>query len=326
MKVAVYYNNKDIRIEESPKPKPNDKEILVKVHSCGICGSDIVEWYRLPRAPLVQGHEMSGEIVEVGSCVSKFKIGDRVFAAPKVGCGECKYCKKGHHSICPNVKARLPGAYSEYVLVPEELASKVVFLLPEKVSYDAATFIEPLACVIRSQKFSGIKEGDSVLVIGSGMSGLLQIKYAISKGAKVTATDINEKRLEFAKKLGAKAVNAKEDIKEKFDVVILCAASLKAFEQAWKSVDLGGVVVLFTVPSPDKKVVVPVNDFWRKEVKIISSYYCGPDDLKESLDLICSNKIEVEDMITHRLPLVDIQKGFDLVVEGKDSIKVIVKP
>lgn len=325
MKVAVYYNNNDIRIEERPKPKINDKEILVKVHSCGICGSDIVEWYRLLRAPLVQGHEMSGEIVEVGSLVKKYNVGDRVFVAPKVGCGECKYCLKGNHSVCPNVKARLPGAYAEYVLVPEELVEKAVFTIPDKVSYDTATFIEPLACVIRAQKFSGIKKGDSVLIIGSGMSGLLQIKYAISKGAEVTATDINKKRLEFAKKLGAKAINAKNEIKEKFDVVILCTSSLSAFEQAWKSVDIGGVVVLFTVPAPDKKVIVPVNDFWRKEVKVITSYYCGPDDLEESLELISSGKILVKDMITHKLLLEEIQKGFKLVVDGKDSLKVIIK-
>tara|TARA_Y100000310_G_scaffold317216_1_gene369833 strand:- start:53 stop:1033 length:981 start_codon:yes stop_codon:yes gene_type:complete len=326
MKAAVYYNNNDIRIEDIPQPKINEKQILVKVHSCGICGSDVVEWYRLPRAPLVQGHEMSGEVVEVGSLVKNYKVGDRVFIAPKVGCGKCKYCQKSHHSVCPNVKARLPGAFTEYVLVPEELIENAVFLIPDKLSYDAATFIEPLACAIRAQKFSNIKKEDSVLVIGSGMSGLLHIKLALNKGAKVTAIDINENKLEFAKKLGAKAINAKNPPSEKFDVVILCTASLQAFEQAWKSVDLGGVIVLFTVPDPDKKVIVPVNDFWRKEVKIITSYYCGPDNLKESLNLISSGEIKVKDMITHRLPLDEIQKGFNLVLDGKESIKVIINP
>ena len=326
MKVAMYYNNNDIRIEEYPKPQMKDNEILVKVHSCGICGSDVVEWYRMPKAPLVQGHEVSGEIVEVGSSVSKFKIGDRVMVAPKVGCGECKYCLQGNSSVCPNVKVRLPGVYAEFVLVPSELVEKAVFSIPDDLSFDAATFVEPLACAVRAQKFSDVKKGDRVLVIGSGMSGLLHVKLALHNGIDVTAMDINESRLKFAEKLGAKTINVKDEIKEKFDVVILCTASLSAFENAWKSVDIGGVVVLFTVPSPDKKVVVPVNDFWRKEIRVITSYYCGPSDLEESLELISSDKIKVEDMITHKLPLDEIQKGFNLVLDGKDSLKVIIKP
>ncbi len=326
MKVAVWYNNKDIRIEDRPKPAPSGNEILVKVHACGICGSDIVEWYRLPRAPLIQGHEAAGQIEKVGENITNFKVGDRVFIAPKVGCGECKYCKKGHHSICPNVKVRVPGAYSEYVLVPEELVDKAVFKIPEDTSYDTATFIVPLACVIRAQKFADIKEDDTVLIIGAGMSGLLHVKLALNKGANVTAVDINEKKLEFAKKLGATTKNATEEPSQKYDIVILCTAAMPAFEQAWESVDLGGTIVLFTVPDPEKQVVVPVNDFWRKEVRLITSYYCGPDDLEQSLDLITSKKIEVDDLITHRLPLDDIQKGFNLVCEGKDSIKVIIKP
>ncbi len=326
MKVAVYYNNRDIRIEEREKPKPRGKELLVKVNSCGICGSDLVEWYRMPRAPLIPGHELGGEIAEVGENVTNFNPGDRVFVAPKIGCGECKHCKKGHHSVCPNVKTRLDGAFSEFVLVPEEMVNNAVFRLPDNLSYDEATFIEPLACVYRAQRFAGVREGDNVLVIGSGMSGILHIKLAVEKGANVTATDINQQRLEFAKKCGANVINANEEIEGKFDVVIVCAAAMPAFETAWKSVDIGGTVVLFTVPSPDKQVVVPVNDFWRKEVKIIESYYCGPDDLDKSMELITSKRIAVEDMITHRLPLDKIQEGYRLVAEADESLKVIIRP
>lgn len=323
MKVAVWYNNKDIRIEHRDKPKPGPKEVLVKVYSSGICGSDVVEWYRLPRAPLIQGHEFSGEIVEVGSSIKNYKIKDRVSVAPKVGCGICKYCKKGHHSVCPNVKVRLPGAFAEFVLVPEELVDKAIFLIGD-MSYDAATFIEPLACTERAQKFAALKQGDSVLIIGSGMSGLLHLKLAKTKGTRITVTDINEKRLRFAENLGAKALNAKDNLNEKFDVVIVCSAALAAFEQAWKNIDLAGTVVLFTAPSPDKNVVVPINEFWRKEVKIISSYYCSPDDLKESFKLISSGKVKVKDMVTHRLKLEDIQQGFKIVEQADDSLKVII--
>ncbi len=322
----MYYSNKDIRIEEKEKPKPKGKELLVKVHSCGICGSDVVEWYRLPRAPLIPGHELGGEIAGIGESFTDFKTGDRVFVAPKIGCGECRYCKKGHQSVCPNMDVRLGGAFSEFILVPGEMASKAVFRLPDRLSYDEATFIEPLACSVRAQRFANVRKGDRVLVVGSGMSGMLHVKLALNKGAEVTATDINKYRLDFVKKCGATAIDANEEIKGKFDVVILCAAALPAFETAWKNVDIGGVIVLFTVPSPDKQVVVPVNDFWRNEIKVITSYYCGPEDLEESLKLISEGKIGVKDMITHTLPLEKIQEGFDLVSKAGDSLKVIIRP
>jgi L-iditol 2-dehydrogenase len=326
MKAALWYNNKDLRIEEREKPKPYGKDLLVKIYSCGICGSDVVEWYRLPRAPLIPGHEFGGEVVDTGPDQKEYKIGDRVFAAPKVGCGECKYCRKGHHSICPNIDARLEGAFAEYVLVPDQLVDAAVFRLPDTMSYDEATFIEPLACSYRAQKFAGVRKGDRVLVIGCGMSGLLHVKLAVHAGAEVTATDINDNRLTYAANYGATPVNAGKKIKGKFDVVLLCAAALPAFEVAWESADLGGVVVLFTVPAPGKQVVVPVNDFWRKEIKIIHSYYCGPDDLKAAFDLISGKKISVEEMVTHRFPLEKIQEGYRLVTEAGKSIKVIINP
>ena len=203
MKAAVWYNNQDIRIEEQPLRRPSRGEILVKVMSCGICGSDVVEWYRLPRAPLVQGHEVGAEVVEVGPAVTRFKPGDRVFIAPKVPCLNCGYCRDGHFPQCTGVKERLPGGFAEYILVPEILVERGTYLLPETLSYDQATFIEPLACVVRAQRLAGLQEGHSVLVLGCGMSGLLHIQLAKTKRCRVIATDISQKRLEFAKRFGA---------------------------------------------------------------------------------------------------------------------------
>ena len=320
MKVVMWYNNSDIRIEEMEKPIPKNKEIMVKVHACGICGSDLAEWYRLPRAPLVQGHEMGGEVAGTGPGITNFRKGDRVFVAPKIGCLKCKTCLKGHESTCPKVKARVPGAFAEFVCVPEELEN-TVFKIPDDITYETATFIEPLACVIRSQKLAGVRMGDSILVIGSGISGLLHIKLAKAIGAEATATDVNEKKLEYARKFGAET----EIRGRKFDVVIVTAAALKALELAWDSVDLGGTIVLFTVPSPDKQVVVPINDFWRKEVRIVTSYYCSLDDLKESMVYLFSKKITVEEMITHRFPLEKTAEGFSKMMEGS-CLKVIIEP
>jgi len=331
----MWYNNKDIRMEDVPTPTPGRNEILVKVMSCGICGSDIVEWYRLPRAPLVLGHEIGGEIVEVGGSVKNFRPGDRVFVAPKVPCMTCDYCKNGHYPVCSNIKDRLPGGFAEYVLVPESLVEKGTYRLPDTVTFDQSTFIEPLACVVRAQRLAGVKEDQTVMIIGCGMSGLLHIKLAKQKKCQVIATDINEKRLETARQIGADlTINAKEDVPErliaentkKADVVMLCASALSAVEQAWTCVDKGGVVVFFAVPGPDKVVTVPINDFWTKEIRIITSYYCGPPDIVDAIKLIESVQIKVDDMITHKLPLKHTAKGFQLVMDGHKSLKVIIKP
>jgi L-iditol 2-dehydrogenase len=335
MKVSVWYNNEDIRIEEAPKPKPGPKEILIKILSCGICGSDIVEWYRLPRAPLVQGHEIGAEVVEIGKAVTKYRPGDRVFVAPKVPCMKCAYCKSGHYPVCSNVKARLPGGFSEYVVVPESLVENGTYLLPDNITYDQSTFIEPLACVVRAQQLAGVLGNQTVMVIGSGMSGLLHVKLAKTKNCRVIATDINRKKLKFAEKMGADmTMDAAENLAERLvaesigaaDVVILCTSAIAAVDQSWRCVDKGGVIVFFAVPHPDVKVIIPLNEFWTRETRIMTSYYCGPPDIDAAINLIETETIKVDDMITRRLPLRDIAEGFRTVMAGKESLKVIIKP
>ena len=335
MKAAVWHNNRDIRLEDVPTPRPGEREMLVKVWSSGICGSDVVEWYRLPRAPLVQGHEIGAEVVEVGASVANFKRGDRVFVAPKVPCMACSCCEQGHYPACSNVGARLPGGHAQYVLVPEALVEKGTYLIPANMSYDQATFIEPLACVVRAQNIAGLKPGHTILIMGCGMSGLLHVKLAATKHAKIVATDLNRARLDFAAKLGADVpLDAASDVParlmaecgKKADVVVLCTSAMSAIDQAWKCVDKGGAVVFFAVPGPEKVVSVPLNDFWTKEIRILTSYYCGPPDIKEAIRLIETGSIEVDDMITHRLPLTDVVRGFQLVLDGRESIKVILRP
>ena len=335
MKVAKWYNNNDIRIEDVPRPQPGRNEMLIKIISCGICGSDIVEWYRLPRAPMIPGHEIGGVVVETGESVSGYKPGDRVFVAPKVPCLNCYYCTKGSHPLCSEVADRLPGGFAEYVLVPDSIVTNGTYVLPDRITYDQSTFIEPLACVVRAQRLAGIREGQSVLVIGCGMSGLLHVKLGKAKNCKIIATDINPQKLVYADRFGSDiTVDAAENVPEillsrngrKADVVILCASALSAVEQAWKCVDKGGTIVFFTVPGPEKKVEIPLNYFWTREVKILTSYYCGPPDIVEAIDLMNTGTIIVDDLITHKLALSDIVKGYRLVVEGRESIKVIITP
>jgi L-iditol 2-dehydrogenase len=335
MKVAKWYNNQDIRIEEVPTPTPGPDEMLVKVMACGICGSDIVEWYRLPRAPLVPGHEIGAEVVGVGQAVSKYNPGDRVFVAPKAPCMQCDYCKSGHYPACTGIKERLPGGFAEFVLVPNALIEHGTYRLPDTVSYEQSTFIEPLACVVRAQRLAEVQPGQTVMVFGCGMSGLLHIKLAKANNCPVIATDINAGRLKLAAMLEADmTIDAAENVAErladthakKADVVILSTSAMSAINQAWKCVDKGGAIVFFAVPGPDRQICIPLNDFWTKEIKILTSYYCGPPDIIDAIELIESGTVRVDDLITHRFPLNRTFDGFQLVLDGKESIKVIIQP
>jgi len=216
MKVARYYGSNDIRIEEMPVPEIGPGELLVRIKASGICGSDVMHWYRAGRGPVVLGHEIAGEIAAAGEAVRAFKIGDRIAAAHHVPCNTCHYCLNGHHTVCETLRRTnfFPGGFSEYIRLPEINVDRGVFLLPGEMSYEEATFIEPLACVYRAQRIAGTRTGLSILVIGSGISGLLHIQLARSLGASlVVASDISRYRLETAKRLGAdEAVNAEEDV------------------------------------------------------------------------------------------------------------------
>jgi L-iditol 2-dehydrogenase len=335
MKISIWHNNKDIRIQDAPVPEPGPGEVLLQVMACGICGSDLVEWYRLPRAPLIQGHEIGAFVEKVGPSVLNFKPGDRVMAAPKVPCLKCYYCRDGHFPQCSEVKERLSGGFAQYVLVPKFIVENGLYHLPKSISYEQATFIEPLACVVRAARIGGVTEKRTVLILGSGVSGLLHVRLAKFRNCVIAATDINPKKLELAGKAGAQIlIPAGEDvparlIKErgrKADVVILCTGVLPAVEQAWQSVDKGGSIVFFAAPDPGKNVVVPINDFWTKEVRILTSYYCGPPDIQEAIDLLAAGKIEVDSLVTHRLPLENVAAGFALLLAGQDAVKVIIEP
>ena len=330
MRIAKYYANRDVRLEEMPRPKIASGELLVKVRASGICGTDVLEWYRLKKAPLVLGHEIAGEIVEVARGEKRYKVGMRVFVSHHVPCNSCHYCLSGHHTACETLHTTnyFPGGFSEYIRVPKTNTKCGVFILPKEISYEEGTFIEPLACVIRGQRLAGVKKGQNILILGSGISGLLHLLLARAKGAgRITMTDIDEYRLKAAKKLGANTViNARGDVSVKADLVVVCTGAFPAFKQALGCVDRGGTVLFFACTEPGKKLEVPVNEFWRNEIKLLTSYANSPEDAREAIDLIRKKKVPVKKLITHRLSLEDAQEGFRLVAEAKNSIKVILKP
>lgn len=340
MRVAVYYSNNDIRIEDNPKPKALDGELLVKIEASGICGTDCLEWYRIYRVPLVLGHEIAGTVAEIGKGVRGYKVGDRVSVSHHVPCGECRFCRDGHETVCDMLRKTNfdPGGFSEFVRIPKINVDKGTYRIPKDVSFEEATFIEPLACALRGQRLANFRKNKTVLVIGSGISGLLHVQLARSYGAKrIIATDIADMRLAAAKKFGADhAISAKDYTPEILkslndgymaDFVIICAGAKSAFEQGLRSVERGGTVLIFAAAGKDELLPVPTNDiFWRNEVTIMSSYAGSPDDHREALAKISSHKINVHDMITHRFGLGQTGLGFKLVSEAKDSIKVIIKP
>jgi L-iditol 2-dehydrogenase len=325
MRVAKYYNNSDIQIEELPIPKIAAGEILVKVLASGICGTDVMQWYRIKKAPRILGHEIAGDIVESKS--KKFKVGQRVFVSHHVPCNICKYCVSGNHTACDALhKGNYePGGYSEFIRVPKENVDIGTYILPDNVSYEEGTMIEPLACAVRGLRIINVDKNQTVLVLGSGVSGLLNIALAKLKGAKVVATDVNEYRLRKAKAFGADEVlNANQKLGLKADKIIICTGALKAIEQAFACIDKKGIILLFAIPN--KNIEIPTVDFWRNEITITSSYGAAPYDLEEALNLIKNKKIDVKSMITHTLPLEEIQKGFEIATEAKESLKVVLRP
>jgi L-iditol 2-dehydrogenase len=313
-----------VRVEERPTPKIGPGELLVKVVASGICGSDVMEWYRIKKAPRVLGHEITGQIVETKS--EKFKTGQRVFVSHHVPCNQCKYCREGHPTACATLHQGNydPGGFSEFIRVPELNVKFGTYLLPENVSYEEGTITEPLGCVIRGQKVIGVKNGQTVLILGSGFAGLLNLRIAKLNGARVAVTDINEYKLKKALELGAdEAINAGNDFNLKADRVIVCTGAASAVRQAFKSVERKGVVLFFAVP--EGHIEVPSEEFWRNEITLTSSYGAAPDDLAEAISLLKESKIKAKVLITHEVPLDAIQEGFKLVTESKESIKVIVK-
>lgn len=339
MRVARYYHNNDVRLEEMPIPRIGPGELLVKVRASGICGSDVMEWYRLKKAPLVLGHEITGEIVRVGKSIKRYKVGDRVFVSHHVPCQTCYYCRKGFHTVCDTLRSTNfePGGFAEYIRVPKINVDQGVFLLPKEISFEDGTFIEPLGCVIRGLKVASFQAGASVLILGSGISGLLNMLVARAQGAsRVFATDINPYRLKMAKKLGAKlALNAREDIPARLrqanqgrlaDLVIVSTGALSAFDQAFKCVERGGTILFFAPPQPGFKLNLSAYEFWRDQITLVSTYAASPADIAEAIKLIRTRELPLHNLITHRLPLSETARGFQLVAKANESLKVIIEP
>ncbi len=336
---AFYYNNHDVRVEEISTPKIGEEEVLLKVMASGICGSDVIEWYRVPKAPRVLGHEATGVITQVGSKVKTVQVGDRVFVSHHVPCFHCRHCQRGNHTACHTLHTTnyYPGGFAQYIEVPKINVEYGIYKLPEAMSFEEGTFIEPLACVSRGQRLANLHAKDTLLVIGSGISGILHVQLAKFRGVeKIMVADINPFRLELAKKFGADhALDARVNLPEKLkeitgghlaDQVIVCTGAASAAMSSMDCVENGGTILFFAVPDPSVKLPVPINQFWRNEITLRTSYGAAPNDIEDSLRVLATGELNVKDMITHRLDIREAQEGFRLMAEAGQSLKVILEP
>lgn len=338
MKVAKLYNFNDIRIEDVETPEVQDNDALIKVKACGICSGDVMKWYIEKKAPIVLGHEPSGEVVSIGKNVKDFKIGDRVFVHHHAPCMRCRFCIRGDYVQCEEWKRSkiIPGGISEYVLIPDGILRNDTLLLPDNVSYEDATLIEPTACVVKSLRRSGIRNGDSVLVIGLGVMGMIHVLLAKALGTeRVIGVDMVDFRLNKAKELGVDYIidvrsdGLKESVIELTngrgaDIVIVCPNSVEAMRDGLECVARGGRVVLFTPAMPDERLTIDPNYIYFNDISIITSYSCGPNDTREALEYIKKGVISAEKLVTHELGIEDVLIAYQTVARAKESLKVVI--
>ncbi len=340
MRAAVYYNNRDVRLEECARPEIGAGEVLMRTEASGICGSDVLEWYRIKKAPLVLGHEVAGTVESVGDGVKAFKPGDRIVAAHHVPCNTCHYCLTGHQTACDTLRSTnfYPGGFSEFIRLPAINVDRGTFLIPDSLSFEEATFHEPLGCIIRAHRRMPIQPGQCLVVLGSGISGLLYVHLARHTGAgRILAVDPVPFRREAALRFGADTAVAPGDpVAERLrglndgrlaDQVIVCTGAEQAQYAALEYVERGGTVMFFAIPAGEVKVPVSINSLlFRNDITLTTSYGAAPRDSWEALRLLQSPAMNVGEMITHRFPLAQTGEGFRLVADAGDSIKVIIHP
>jgi len=334
MKVGLYYGHADVRVEDRPVPEIGPREVLAQVMACGVCGSDTMKWYREPATQggrgINTGHEIAGRIARVGAAVNNWKPGDRVVITHHFPCLECTPCRDGEETACEfmHVKHIEPGGFSEYVRLLESCVERGLYALPDSMTYEEGSFVEPLACVVRSVRKTEPLENRTVLVFGSGLAGLLHIKMARAFGAAhICAVDMNDERLRAAKKAGANEARRATDPLPESDRVFICTGSAAASLRALELVSRGGHLMFFAADGPEKALSIPVTKFWFSQPTIQFSYGAAPRDMTEALDLIASGTIGVRDLVTHRFPISEIAAAFDLASNPRgNSLKVIVEP
>jgi L-iditol 2-dehydrogenase len=346
MKVARFYAPGDVRLEDAPEPTAGEGEVKIRVRACSTCGTDVkiskFGHFRIV-PPRVMGHEIAGEVVQVGPDVSGWAPGDRVQVIAAIPCGKCADCLAGHMTICPNQVSMgydFDGGFAEYMVVPPEvLAVDGLNRIPDNVSFAEASVAEPFACAINAQELVGIGAGDDVVVVGSGPIGCLHVRLARARGAaRVFLVELSRERLEMAAEIvkpdGVACAGETDPVDAVLkltdgrgpDVVITAAASGAAQEQALRMVAPGGRISFFGgLPKDNPVIALDSNVVHYRELMIRGANGSSPEHNKRALAMIADGSVHVADLITHRLPLDQVIDGIGVVSRG-EGIKVTIEP
>lgn len=334
MKAIIYHAYDDIRLEDVPVPTCAADELLIRVYGCGLCGSDILKIVQQASAPVKLGHELTGTIVECGQQIEDFEVGQRVVVAHHVPCGICHYCRRGNHSMCASFKASNidPCGFAEYVRVPAPQVRRTTLTLPDVLSAEEGSFVEPLACCVRAYLRTGVLDGDRVAVVGLGSVGLLMVQAVKGmatregKTVHVSGIDLLPERLRLARELGADATFMASDDEQTLrrvlteqvgergvDAVIVTAPGARAFATSLACVRKGGVINLFAAQAG--KVPVDLEALYQQELTVKSTYSSSPQELRYAHELLSLRQVRADRLISHRLPLERFAEGVALMRE-----------
>lgn len=332
MRAAIYHGAGRLTLEDVPEPQAGPGEIVIRTRACGICGTDLMAWYQDTKAPVVLGHEPVGDVVQVGTG-APFTVGDRVFVHHHVPCLECALCRSGRDTLCEMFRrTRIdPGGLAEYIRVPAENTALDVHRLPDEMTDEVGTLIEPLACVLRGQRLAGVGEGSDVVIIGAGSMGLMEMELAQVLGARrVVVIEPNGARRPAAAALGATVLAdcdeaaVRSALGERLaDQVIVCTHSHAAMNDALYLAGPAGVVQYFAPTPPGEMVPLDLGAVFWREVHLQSTYSAGPEDVREALDLLASGRMRCDGIITHHVPFDDVGEAFRLARTG-EALKVVI--
>ena len=319
MRVALSVTPDSVRIEERPDPEPGPGEVVCRLVACGVCGSDVSAAWVARKVPAVLGHELVAEVLALGAGVDGCAVGDRVIVHHHAPCGECRRCRRGHETLCEAFRASAldPGGFAECIRVPPELAAEL--LVVGDLDAERATFVEPLACVLRALDRAGLRAGDSLLVVGAGASGLLAILAAHARAADVVW--VREPRAERLHR--ALALGAERHGNELVDVALVCTPAAEAVRDAFAAVAPGGALCLYAPPYPGAALDLDGLALYNAEVDVCASYSAGPADMRAALALIRSGAVDPSGFVTHRLPLEQTGAALALARSG-EALKAIV--
>ena len=337
MRAAHLYSVGDLRIEDVERPIiSSDDEVLIRIHACGICPSDLRAYTGLRKPfrppPYIPGHEWTGRIVAVGEGVEGLSVGDRVVPSWRVVCGQCYYCIRGRHNCCENLqRGRVRGGFAEYGVAPAESLLKI----PEQVSYQEASFCEPVACCINGSLDSNIGFGDDVVILGAGPIGLIHLQLAQHAGGRVFVSDLIPERLEKAMELGADGViqASQEDAVQRVkdltrgygaNVIVVAVGAPSALRQGLEMVAMGGTVNYFAGTYPPTTLDIDPNLIHYREIRLTGSHDFTPYHFRTALRFIETRTVKVEPLISHSLGLEQVKEGFDIVAK-REGLKVVIR-